>query len=671
MDFTGRVKTPYVGRPAPVRNSFPRSAGRCLKSRIQPNKPVRKFSCASSSGKGGEGIVDRLQEIADSGEGLSSEEIHQLIESYKKRPTNSNERSETEEPGPRKFLKFPEGLQGKDYDIPERMREALKASGLWELIPPEGMRAPESPQTGIWTEEEYQILIDEDFEGNDEEEERRELIKLGAIRKLEDALRMEKTDPGEVFDMGLRAKRGSKVKTFFNYKFTFAEIWNRLRRGGLADDDYYFDEEELDDSPDAPKHENDPEVDDFIKLLAQGKQIPHYSTWNKNIKPPEEPESLMKRMNLIKDLYWDHDRKPKDRKVPPEQVKAVAEKWAKFSEEYDSKQDPAFPEEIMVTRAAPDWPEWQDRHHKLVQHMFYLLRSAHIEGTPSEPARRLKKYDLISDDVRLRIDELKIDTKGFDLYEQHMKRLSSVGVTTQGADIFQSMFPPEGEKSEENPCRWEIVCDYYCNVPLPTWFREKKAEEERLENEQRTKEKDAQKEEGYEWKNPLDISDYADVWKDEKKLELLQSIDDSVRSKAKVSGPTGLAEEVPEGQGLGSDDPYPDEGPIWQKEGAKGDAWKDGTVFTINSTAKYVIDIKQGKITEIWIGWGAMIGTISSMQEGEKLYRLAAGMDATISTGDYRSFQQMVYDTCFKNPIDWIKETILDPMLAKKMAGKA
>lgn len=52
------------------------------------------------------------------------------------------------------------------------------------------------------------------------------------------------------------------------------------------------------------------------------------------------------------------------------------------------------------------WPEWQENQHRIAQHMYYLLRTGHIEGTVTEPARRLKKYDLIADDVEFSVSSV-------------------------------------------------------------------------------------------------------------------------------------------------------------------------------------------------------------------------------------------------------------------------
>lgn len=74
------------------------------------------------------------------------------------------------------------------------------------------------------------ILTDEDYEGTEEEEARREVIKFMAIKKLETALSTHHTDPEKILNMGFRAKRGLKVNTFTNYKFAFKELWNSFGR---------------------------------------------------------------------------------------------------------------------------------------------------------------------------------------------------------------------------------------------------------------------------------------------------------------------------------------------------------------------------------------------------------------------------------------------------------
>lgn len=62
----------------------------------------------------------------------------------------------------------------------------------------------------------------------------------------------------------------------------------------LEDDEFYIDLADYDDSRFPEKKEKDPEIEEFLKTLAQGKQIPHASTWNKNLLPPEDADSFMK-----------------------------------------------------------------------------------------------------------------------------------------------------------------------------------------------------------------------------------------------------------------------------------------------------------------------------------------------------------------------------------------
>lgn len=76
------------------------------------------------------------------------------------------------------------------------------------------------------------------------------------------------------------------------------------------------------------------------------------------------------------------------------------------------------------------------------------------------------------------------------------------------------------------------------------------------------------------------------------------------------------------------------------------------------------------QVVKIDISWGAMIGDINTMEDGEKLYRQAGGLDSSITTGDYRAFHVLVYDKLFKSPIDWVKEAVLKPMV-NKAEGKA
>lgn len=60
----------------------------------------------------------------------------------------------------------------------------------------------------------------------------------------------------------------------------------------------------------------------------------------------------------------------------------------------------------------PDWPEWQDEYNHTSQHIYNLIRCAYIDGAPTEPARRLKKYNYIGDDVKFTVNSNVVDTTG-------------------------------------------------------------------------------------------------------------------------------------------------------------------------------------------------------------------------------------------------------------------
>lgn len=51
-------------------------------------------------------------------------------------------------------------------------------------------------------------MVDEDFQGTDEEELEHELTRLRAVRKLEAHLNEHETDPHKIFNMGLKFKGG-------------------------------------------------------------------------------------------------------------------------------------------------------------------------------------------------------------------------------------------------------------------------------------------------------------------------------------------------------------------------------------------------------------------------------------------------------------------------------
>lgn len=113
------------------------------------------------------------------------------------------------------------------------------------------------------------------------------------------------------------------------------------------------------------------------------------------------------------------------------------------------------------------------------------------------------------------------------------------------------------------------------------------------------KEQDRQMEErrkqaplGIAWQNPLDISDYAEAWMNQTNTMLLQYMDEQVKSPA---APPPAASPAATWE-IGDEDPYPDEGPFWQPDEACGGEWKTGKVFSINSTMKYFVDVKAGKV---------------------------------------------------------------------------
>lgn len=51
-----------------------------------------------------------------------------------------------------------------------------------------------------------------------------------------------------------------------------------------------------------------------------------------------------------------------------------------------------------------------------------------------------------------------------------MFKLRSSGVTSEASELFLTVTPPKGERSEDNPNDYEIVCDFFCYVPLPEWY---------------------------------------------------------------------------------------------------------------------------------------------------------------------------------------------------------
>lgn len=51
-----------------------------------------------------------------------------------------------------------------------------------------------------------------------------------------------------------------------------------------------------------------------------------------------------------------------------------------------------------------------------------------------------------------------------------MFKLRSAGVRTEGSNLFLTVSQPKGERSEDNPNDYEIVCDFFCYVPIPEGY---------------------------------------------------------------------------------------------------------------------------------------------------------------------------------------------------------
>lgn len=62
----------------------------------------------------------------------------------------------------------------------------------------------------------------------------------------------------------------------------------------LEDDEFYIDMSDYNDSRDHVREEFDPDIEKYLGLLAQGKQLPHPSTWNNNLLPPEDADTFEK-----------------------------------------------------------------------------------------------------------------------------------------------------------------------------------------------------------------------------------------------------------------------------------------------------------------------------------------------------------------------------------------
>lgn len=51
--------------------------------------------------------------------------------------------------------------------------------------------------------------------------------------------------------------------------------------------------EEIIDDVNPEKFERDKDVDIFLRMEAKGERLPHVSTWNKDVLPPEDPETYL------------------------------------------------------------------------------------------------------------------------------------------------------------------------------------------------------------------------------------------------------------------------------------------------------------------------------------------------------------------------------------------
>lgn len=172
-------------------------------------------------------------------------------------------------------------------------------------------------------------------------------------------------------------------------------------------------------------------------------------------------------------------------------------------------------QDLELLRLAPDWPEWMERHFRTLQHIFYILRAAHVRSNLSEPGSRLLKYNRISDRVMYRDPALELE--GFEPYLSHMEKLEDLGFTTEPSLLFCDCKPPPSKQyldqpELENPWSFTIIVDQHLNIPIPDWYH---AELDEVEK-QMTKE---------------DLKQSPDEFLDQKRFHLLDEIDKIFKKK--------------------------------------------------------------------------------------------------------------------------------------------
>lgn len=115
-----------------------------------------------------------------------------------------------------------------------------------------------------------------------------------------------------------------------------------------------------------------------------------------------------------------------------------------------------------------------------------------------------------------------------------------------------------------------------------------------------------------------------------------------------------------------------DGSPFWQQDEEIGNKWKNGYYYTINATLIYSIDIKKGQvilifkfnlknqISDIFMGWGAVLGSIISLEDAERLYCAVSesDLDKRPKKEDYEDWEEYQYKPIRKDPIQWFKENI-------------
>eukprot|EP00210_Caulerpa_lentillifera_P009497 g9057.t1 len=503
-------------------------------------------------------------------------------------------------------------------DLPPMVVQSFKELGLWDRLPNAGFTAESIQNLHLWTEEEAQVITNfrhfilslikvfgEDPNVppplDEEEEIRKEETLIRAVHKLEDFFSSYPDDPAEVLNIMVASKLAMDADE------------NPLNNLNNQLDDVDEDDEE-----DFSDFINIKEIESCLQVLEEGEDAPHPDPTKETVLPAEPAEVFKKRMKLMQDFYLDPERKPRDRKLSPEEYKALKQRWDEFMPD----EEPLYFQDIDHVRLAPEWPDWMERHFRALQHIFYILRAAHVNAKLSEPGKRLMKYDRI--DLGVTYRDPAVELNGLEQYSAHMKKMEDLGFTTEPSLLFCDCQPPKDGSPDhpeiENPWNYTIIVDQHFNIPIPEWYH---AELDAVEA-QMTEEDLKQSPDEFLDQHRFDLMDSVDkiFKKKNKKSETKQKTEVKAKEqKCKEQDPEmesrldALNVGIKDGQPklyepfYLKEDPKPplldqqedssqSTGDYWY-EGPRCEAWKEGYMITVNTSVLYKLDIVEGKVSTV------------------------------------------------------------------------